>query len=59
MFFMVGQDMTNVNRIRVVVLGSPRVGKSAVTVRYLTKRYIGEYSSTSGEFFSLTAIKTK
>ncbi|XP_008198554.1 ras-related and estrogen-regulated growth inhibitor isoform X2 [Tribolium castaneum] len=47
MFFMVGQDMTNVNRIRVVVLGSPRVGKSAVTVRYLTKRYIGEYSSTS------------
>ncbi|XP_063906531.1 ras-related and estrogen-regulated growth inhibitor-like [Zophobas morio] len=39
--------MTNVNRIRVVVLGSPRVGKSAVTVRYLTKRYIGEYSSTS------------
>ncbi|XP_022919325.1 ras-related and estrogen-regulated growth inhibitor-like [Onthophagus taurus] len=39
--------MTNVNRIRVVVLGAPRVGKSAVTVRYLTKRYIGEYSSTS------------
>ncbi|CAG9863915.1 unnamed protein product [Phyllotreta striolata] len=39
--------MTNVNKIRVVVLGSPRVGKSAVTVRYLTKRYIGEYSSTS------------
>jgi hypothetical protein len=23
---------------------------SAVTVRYLTKRYIGEYSSNSGEF---------
>lgn len=39
--------MTNVNRIKVVVLGSSRVGKSAVTVRYLTKRYIGEYSSTS------------
>ncbi|XP_049762867.1 ras-related and estrogen-regulated growth inhibitor-like isoform X1 [Schistocerca cancellata] len=39
--------MTNLNRIRVVVLGSARVGKSAVTVRYLTKRYIGEYSSNS------------
>ncbi|XP_067010637.1 ras-related and estrogen-regulated growth inhibitor [Anabrus simplex] len=39
--------MTNLNRIRVVVLGSSRVGKSAVTVRYLTKRYIGEYSSSS------------
>ncbi|KAI5646529.1 ras family domain-containing protein [Phthorimaea operculella] len=38
-----------VNRIRVVVLGSPRCGKSAVVVRYLTKRYIGEYSST-GDF---------
>lgn len=39
--------MTNLSRIRVVVLGSARVGKSAVTVRYLTKRYIGEYSSSS------------
>ncbi|XP_046667636.1 ras-related and estrogen-regulated growth inhibitor-like [Homalodisca vitripennis] len=39
--------MTNLNRIRVVVLGSSKVGKSAVTVRYLTKRYIGEYSSTT------------
>lgn len=42
-----GQLMTNVNRIKVVVLGGPRVGKSAVVVRYLTRRYIGEYSSTS------------
>lgn len=24
---------------------------SAVTVRYLTKRYIGEYSSTTGKLF--------
>ncbi|XP_055697694.1 ras-related and estrogen-regulated growth inhibitor-like protein [Phlebotomus papatasi] len=39
--------MTNLNRIRVVVLGSSKTGKTAVTVRYLTKRYIGEYSSTS------------
>nr|BAM19675.1 unknown unsecreted protein [Papilio xuthus] len=39
-----------VNRIRVVVLGSARSGKSAVVVRYLTKRYIGEYSSTGGEY---------
>ncbi|CAG9134404.1 unnamed protein product [Plutella xylostella] len=38
-----------VNRIRVVVLGSARCGKSAAVVRYLTKRYIGEYSST-GDF---------
>lgn len=43
------QMKMTVNRIRVVVLGSPRSGKSAVVVRYLTKRYIGEYSST-GDF---------
>ncbi|GFN90092.1 ras-related and estrogen-regulated growth inhibitor-like protein [Plakobranchus ocellatus] len=31
--------------IRIVVLGDHRVGKSAVTVRFLTRRFIGEYSS--------------
>ncbi|XP_072161401.1 uncharacterized protein [Bemisia tabaci] len=39
--------MTNLNTIRIVVLGGSRCGKTAVTVRYLTKRYIGEYSSTT------------
>ncbi|XP_044761233.1 ras-related and estrogen-regulated growth inhibitor-like protein [Coccinella septempunctata] len=38
-------------KIRVVVLGSGKVGKSAVTVRYLTKRYIGEYSSSMDYFY--------
>ncbi|XP_074594628.1 ras-related and estrogen-regulated growth inhibitor-like protein [Brevipalpus obovatus] len=37
-----GQNRT----LRVVILGAPRSGKSAVIVRYLTKRYIGEYSSS-------------
>ncbi|XP_013420139.1 ras-related and estrogen-regulated growth inhibitor-like protein [Lingula anatina] len=32
--------------VRVAVLGSPRAGKSAVTVRFLTKRFIGEYNSS-------------
>ncbi|XP_076028252.1 uncharacterized protein LOC143017420 [Oratosquilla oratoria] len=31
--------------VRVLVLGGHGVGKSAVTVRYLTKRFIGEYRS--------------
>ncbi|CAM1318491.1 Uncharacterised protein r2_g2650 [Pycnogonum litorale] len=39
--------MTNTGKLRVVILGSKKSGKSAVTVRYLTKRYIGEYSSDS------------
>ncbi|RWS12437.1 ras-related and estrogen-regulated growth inhibitor-like protein [Dinothrombium tinctorium] len=35
--------------LKIVILGSAKSGKSAVTVRYLTKRYIGEYSSSKGE----------
>ncbi|XP_076028254.1 ras-related and estrogen-regulated growth inhibitor-like protein [Oratosquilla oratoria] len=31
--------------VRIAVLGSYQVGKSALTVRYLTKRFIGEYRS--------------
>ncbi|KAG8181216.1 hypothetical protein JTE90_002898 [Oedothorax gibbosus] len=31
--------------VRVLVLGAQDVGKSAVTVRFLTQRFIGEYSS--------------
>lgn len=39
--------MTNLTSVKVLVLGSKKVGKSAVIVRYLTKRYIGEYRSNS------------
>ncbi|XP_054724491.1 ras-related and estrogen-regulated growth inhibitor-like protein [Uloborus diversus] len=31
--------------VRILVLGAQEVGKSAVTVRFLTQRFIGEYSS--------------
>ncbi|ESP01067.1 hypothetical protein LOTGIDRAFT_172800 [Lottia gigantea] len=34
-----------VSTLRIVVLGAENVGKSAITVRFLTKRFIGEYSS--------------
>lgn len=45
-------DRSNVQSgpIRVAVIGSSEVGKSAFTVRYLTKRFIGEYRSDTGEF---------
>ncbi|BFZ10135.1 hypothetical protein BsWGS_13174 [Bradybaena similaris] len=36
---------TEYANLRISVLGAKGVGKSAVTVRYLTKRFIGEYSS--------------
>ena len=34
--------------VRVVVVGGKGVGKSALAVRFLTKRYIGEYQDTKG-----------
>ncbi|EGI66598.1 Ras-related and estrogen-regulated growth inhibitor-like protein [Acromyrmex echinatior] len=35
--------------VKVAVIGAPGVGKSALTVRFLTRRYIGEYDHQSGE----------
>ena len=34
---------------KVVVVGDRGVGKSALTVRFLTKRFIGEYQESKGE----------
>ena len=34
--------------VRVVVVGGEGVGKSALAVRFLTKRYIGEYQQNKG-----------
>ncbi|XP_064488913.1 ras-related and estrogen-regulated growth inhibitor-like protein isoform X1 [Ornithodoros turicata] len=39
--------MTQLSSLKIVVLGSKEVGKSAVIVRFLTKRFIGEYKSNS------------
>lgn len=34
---------SSLSEVKIAVLGAPAVGKSALTVRFLTKRYIGEY----------------
>ncbi|KAG9336349.1 hypothetical protein JZ751_002696 [Albula glossodonta] len=34
--------------VRIVILGQAAVGKTAVTVRFITKRFIGEYDPTLG-----------
>ncbi|XP_067860855.1 ras-related and estrogen-regulated growth inhibitor-like protein [Heptranchias perlo] len=39
------------NDIKVAVLGTDGVGKSALIVRFLTKRFIGEYASSSGKVY--------
>ncbi|XP_075228833.1 ras-related and estrogen-regulated growth inhibitor isoform X2 [Lycorma delicatula] len=34
---------SSLSEVKVAVIGAPGVGKSALTVRFLTRRYIGEY----------------
>lgn len=41
-------------RVRIAVLGNLHVGKSALTVRYLTRRFIGEYSSKTDLLYRQT-----
>ncbi|GLH00483.1 Ras-like protein family member 11B [Gryllus bimaculatus] len=36
-------------RVRIAVLGKVNVGKSALTVRFLTRRFIGEYRSNTAK----------
>ncbi|XP_078000473.1 ras-related and estrogen-regulated growth inhibitor-like [Glandiceps talaboti] len=43
--------------VRIAVVGSLGVGKSAITVRYLTRRFIGEYeNSTDYRYKHMTTI---
>ncbi|GLV33708.1 uncharacterized protein CBL_11406 [Carabus blaptoides fortunei] len=38
---------SSLSEVKVAVIGAPSVGKSALTVRFLTRRYIGEYDHQS------------
>ncbi|XP_018905214.1 ras-related and estrogen-regulated growth inhibitor [Bemisia tabaci] len=44
----------NAPRVRIAVLGKINVGKSALTVRYLTRRFIGEYRSNTDLLYRQT-----
>ncbi|XP_062569007.1 ras-related protein R-Ras2-like [Saccostrea cucullata] len=48
-----GQSINDNSVCKIVVLGCPGVGKTALTVRYLTKRFIGEYSPTLESIYKL------
>lgn len=39
------------NGIKLALLGSPGAGKSAVLVRFLTRRFIGEYASNANSLY--------
>ncbi|KAM9807919.1 RERG/RAS-like b [Neosynchiropus ocellatus] len=39
------------NDIKLALLGSPGAGKSAVLVRFLTRRFIGEYASNANSLY--------
>lgn len=48
------EDKSNLPRVRIAVLGINNVGKSALTVRYLTRRFIGEYRSNTDLLYRQT-----
>jgi len=43
----VRRKKSSLSEVKIAVVGAPGVGKSALTVRFLTKRYIGEYDHQS------------
>ncbi|CAB3978390.1 Glycosylphosphatidylinositol anchor attachment 1 [Paramuricea clavata] len=51
-----GIVLQHTNVIRVVILGKKGVGKSALTVRFMTKRFIGEYDSSNDETWKHIAL---
>uniref|UniRef100_A0A8D8WZ25 small monomeric GTPase n=1 Tax=Cacopsylla melanoneura TaxID=428564 RepID=A0A8D8WZ25_9HEMI len=44
----------DLSKVRIAVLGKVNVGKSALTVRYLTRRFIGEYRSNADLLYRQT-----
>ncbi|XP_072046307.1 uncharacterized protein [Amphiura filiformis] len=50
-------DPNSMADARIVILGAQKVGKSAVTVRFLTKRYIGEYESNIDLLYRQTVVQ--
>ncbi|XP_067625051.1 ras-related and estrogen-regulated growth inhibitor-like protein [Eurosta solidaginis] len=44
----------DIPRVRIAVIGNADVGKSALTVRYLTGRFIGEYRSNTDLLYNKT-----
>ncbi|XP_018026801.1 ras-related and estrogen-regulated growth inhibitor-like [Hyalella azteca] len=45
-----------VAEVKIAVIGAPSVGKSALVVRFLTKRYIGEYDHQSEQRYRSEAV---
>ncbi|CAH1183310.1 unnamed protein product [Phaedon cochleariae] len=48
------EDKNNMPKVRIAVIGKSNVGKSALTVRYLTRRFIGEYRSNTDLLYKQT-----
>lgn len=42
---------SSLSEVKIAVIGCQGVGKSALSVRFLTKRYIGEYDHQTGNIF--------
>ncbi|OXA51366.1 ras-related and estrogen-regulated growth inhibitor-like protein [Folsomia candida] len=49
-----GKHTITIGKLRIAVFGEHDVGKSALTVRFLTRRYIGEYKSNTDLLYRQT-----
>ncbi|XP_017326975.1 ras-like protein family member 11A-like [Ictalurus punctatus] len=47
-----GLDCVPNKNVKIVVLGASNVGKTALIVRFLTKRFIGDYEANTGALYS-------
>ncbi|XP_026864528.2 ras-like protein family member 11A-like isoform X2 [Electrophorus electricus] len=45
-------DCVPTKNVKIVVLGASNVGKTALIVRFLTKRFIGDYEANTGALYS-------
>ncbi|CAB1453222.1 unnamed protein product [Pleuronectes platessa] len=45
-------DCVPTRTVKIVVLGASNVGKTALIVRFLTKRFIGDYEANTGALYS-------
>ncbi|KAI9585539.1 ras-related and estrogen-regulated growth inhibitor-like protein [Glossina fuscipes] len=51
---MKAEEKSSIPRVRIAIIGNADVGKSALTVRYLTGRFIGEYRSNTDLLYNKT-----
>ncbi|XP_013421732.1 ras-related and estrogen-regulated growth inhibitor [Lingula anatina] len=51
-----GSNSNKTRTLRIIILGQGAVGKSALTVRYITRKFIGDYDPTLEQVYSFQTV---